>query len=230
MQQAALARHARSPAYPQEKTVASYPSHGSYVYDASLELEIRRPASTAERAIELTQDYGGYLSSSQSWWLDGDEQFSLELMVPAANFDGLYAELQRLGTVTREHVYGRWDGSGDGWSVYSHITLQLRSKTSDWPAISLGNWRPLDTLREAWNVSAVHLRLPVRLADLGDGGGRPVRAAWAGRAQAVSEIASVISTAYQPPVNPLSRQNKPSVVSLACKQHQPKNTLKEENP
>lgn len=141
-------------AYPQEKTVASYPSHGSYVYDASLELEVRRPASTAGRAIDVTQDYGGYLSSSQSWWLDGDEQFSLELMVPAANFDGLYAELQRLGTVTREHVYGRWDGSDDGWSVYSHITLQLRSKTSDWPAISLGNWRPLNTLQEAWNVSA----------------------------------------------------------------------------
>jgi hypothetical protein len=74
--------------------------------------------------------------------------------VPAANFDGLYAELQRLGTVTSEHIYSRWDGSGDGWRVYSHITLQLCSKTSDWPSISLGSWHPLDTLRDAWGVTA----------------------------------------------------------------------------
>jgi hypothetical protein len=140
--------------YPQEKTVAVYPNNGSYVYDAYLEMEVRHPDVTAERAIELTQDYGGYLSNSQSWWLDGEEQFSLELMVPAANFDELYTELQRLGMVTSEHIYSRWDGSGDGWGVYSHITLQLRSKTSDWPTISLGSWRPLDTLREAWGVSA----------------------------------------------------------------------------
>jgi len=140
-------------AYPQEKTVAIYPAPGSYVYNAYLELEVRRPDSTAERSIELTQDYGGYLSDSQSWWADGDEQVSLELMVPAINFEGLYKALQRLGTVTSEHVYARWDGSGDGWSVYSQISLMLHSKSSNWPSISLGSWHPMDTLRQAWNVS-----------------------------------------------------------------------------
>ena len=141
-------------AYPQEKTVATYPSHGSYVYNASLELDVRRPDATAERAIDLTEDYGGYLSDSQSWWADGDEQVSLLLMVPAINFEGLYADLQRLGTLTSEHVYARWDGSGDGWNVYSQISLLLRSKASHWPTVSLGSWHPLDTLHQAWNVSA----------------------------------------------------------------------------
>jgi hypothetical protein len=140
--------------YPQEKTIAVYPAvHGSYVYNAYLELEVRRPNSTAERAIELTEDYGGYLSDSQSWWTDGDEQDSLELMVPAINFEGLYEALQRLGTLTSEHVYARWDGSGDGWSVYSQISLMLRSQTSHWPSISLVSWHPVDTLRQAWEVS-----------------------------------------------------------------------------
>lgn len=139
--------------YPQENTVAVYPSQGGYVYNASLEMEVRHPDSTAERAIQLTQDYGGYLSDSQSWWVDGEEQVSLELMVPAINFEALYAEIQRLGDVTSEHVYARWDGSGDGWSVYSQINLILHGKPTRWPSIYMGNFHPLDTLRQAWSVS-----------------------------------------------------------------------------
>jgi hypothetical protein len=141
--------------YPQEKPVAAagYPAGGSYVYDAYLELEVRRPESTAERAIDLTQDYGGYLADSQSWWVDGEQQVSLSLSVPAVNFDQLYSALQRLGTVTSEHVYGRWDGSGDGWRITSQITLLLRDSSPRWPRLSLGDWHLLDTLQQAWHVS-----------------------------------------------------------------------------
>lgn len=144
--------------YAQEKTVATanHPS-SSYIYDAYLEMEVRQPESSAERATELAQDYGGHLDSSQAWWVDGEQQISLELSVPAFNFDRLYAALQRLGTVNREHVYGRWDGDGDGWRIYSQITLELQQRPSAWPRISLGDWHPLDTLQEAWHVTTVLL-------------------------------------------------------------------------
>jgi hypothetical protein len=141
--------------YPQDKPVAASGSYasGSYVYDAHIELGVHRPESSAERAIRLTEDYGGYLVDSQSWWVDGEQQVRLSLRVPAVNFDKLYNSLQRLGTVTSEHIYGRWDGSGDGWRVSSQITLLLRDNSPDWPHISLGNWHLMDTLQQAWHVS-----------------------------------------------------------------------------
>jgi Domain of unknown function (DUF4349) len=141
--------------YPQEKPLAASGQydHGSYVYDAYIELEVRNPESKAEQAIDLTQNYGGYLSNSQTWWTDGKQQVRLTLMVPVINFDKLYNALPPLGRVARENIYGRWDGNGDGWSTYSQITLLLSASSPDLPRISLGNWHPLDTLRQAWRVS-----------------------------------------------------------------------------
>ena len=142
--------------YPQEKPVAR-PGTPPAAATSMMPTSSWRSGAPSQRprgtAIDLTQDYGGYLANSQSWWVDGEQQVSLSLSVPAVNFDKLYSALQRLGTVTSEHVYGRWDGSGDGWRTTSQITLLLRDSSPGWPRLSLGDWHLLDTLQQAWHVS-----------------------------------------------------------------------------
>jgi hypothetical protein len=142
--------------YPKEEpvTLSTYPNlPETYTYDAYLELESHYPDSSASRAIKLTEEYGGYLVDSRSWWVDEEEHINLVLRVPAANFDKLYGELLLLGDEISEHIYGTWDGRGDGWSIYSQISLQIHPKQSVLEGISLGRWRPVDTLQKAWSVS-----------------------------------------------------------------------------
>lgn len=151
------------------KMIGSYPSgsHGEtgqpqysppaeYVYDAYIELEVSNADRATSRAEDLAYGYGGYLVSSQSWRMDGKKNITLTLAVPAANFGYLRAALLDLGTVLSENVSGEWVQSGYGsneWNIYSQITLQLHSKAFSLPTISLGGWRPLQTLLQALGVS-----------------------------------------------------------------------------
>jgi len=128
------------------------PPPAQFVYDASLELEVRDLERAAGRAVDLAYQYSGYLVSSNSWH-SGDDQFTrLVLAVPAANFDSAYNALSRLGDVLNQHIAGSWVSSypGDGWDVYSEITLLLDDPGAARP-ILFGGWRPLATLESAWS-------------------------------------------------------------------------------
>ncbi len=128
------------------------PSPAQFVYDASLELEVRDLERAAGRAVDLAYQYDGYLVSSNAWH-SGDDRFTrLVLAVPAANFDSAYNALSKLGDVRNQHISGQWVSSypGDGWDVYSEITLLLDDPDAARP-ILFGGWRPQATLESAWN-------------------------------------------------------------------------------
>jgi hypothetical protein len=146
--------------------IASFPSQGStapqpinppppaqYVYDASLELDVSNLDRAAGRAEDLAYEYSGYLVSSHSWESTSATHTSLVLAVPAANFDAVYNALSQLGNVVNQHINGEWvsRGPGDGWTVYTQITLLLNDRDTSWPRLT-GGWSPLRTLRSAWDV------------------------------------------------------------------------------
>jgi hypothetical protein len=127
------------------------PPSGQFVYDASLELEVRDLERAAGRAVDLAYQYDGYLVSSHSWQSGKITHATLVLAVPAANFDSAYNALSKLGDVLNQHISGQWVSSypGDGWDVYSEITVQLDDPDAAQPII-FGSWRPLTTLESAW--------------------------------------------------------------------------------
>jgi len=55
--------------------------------------------------------------------------------------------------VVNQHISGEWTshGTGDGWTVYSEITVLLNDADSTW-ARPIGGWRPVRTLSSAWDV------------------------------------------------------------------------------
>ena len=124
-----------------------------YVYNASLELDVPNPERAAGQAVDLAYQYRGYLVRSHAWQSGSAQHIKLVLAVPAANFDTAYNALCRLGEVVNQHISGEWASSrpGDGWEVYSEITITLNDQVSVWPHLS-GGWNPLRTLSSAWNV------------------------------------------------------------------------------
>jgi hypothetical protein len=129
------------------------PPPAQYVYNAYLELEVSNLDRVSDRAIDLAYKYNGYLVNWQTWRSGDTSHVSLVLAVPAANFDTAYNALSQLGDVIGQHISGEWASSrpGDGWNVYSEITVQLNDPDSAWSP-QIGGWSPLRTLSSAWDV------------------------------------------------------------------------------
>ena len=129
------------------------PQPAQYVYDASIELDVSNLENASERAIGLAYQYEGYLVSSHAWQSGDAQHARLVLAVPVINFDKTFNALSRLGEVVNQHISGEWTshGTGDGWTVYSEITVLLNDADSTW-ARPIGGWRPVRTLSSAWDV------------------------------------------------------------------------------
>jgi hypothetical protein len=129
------------------------PQSIQYVYDASLELDVANLERAADQAVDLASQYSGYLLNSHSWQSGDIQHTRLVLAIPAVNFDSAYNALSSLGDLVTQHITGQWVSTrpGDGWNVYSQITLQLNHPDSAWPRLT-GGWSPLRTLQSAWNV------------------------------------------------------------------------------
>ncbi len=129
------------------------PPPAQYVYNAYLELEVSKLDRVSDRAIDLAYQYNGYLVNWQTWRSGDASHVSLVLAVPAANFDTAYNALSRLGEVVSQYISGEWVSSrpGDGWNVYSEITVQLNDLDTAWSP-QIGGWHPLRTLSSAWDV------------------------------------------------------------------------------
>ena len=125
----------------------------AYVYNAALELDVARLERATGKAVDLAYQYRGYLVRSSSWQSDHMQHTTLVLAVPAANFAEAFNALSRLGEVVNQHISEEWASNrpGDGWEVYSEITITLNEQGTVWPRLS-GGWNPLRTLSGAWNV------------------------------------------------------------------------------
>lgn len=150
-------------AYPNENNSQSYsppqgvPQTAILVYDASLDLTVWNVEAAANSALQKAADYGGYLSSSNTWISNGQTFATLTFALPAGNYDRALNAFKRLGTVTHEQVSGKlypsYSGQS-GWDYTSHITLNLsqRFETVEWPSIDVSDARPMQTLSAAFSV------------------------------------------------------------------------------
>jgi hypothetical protein len=144
--------------YPAENQIAVYPVTPPdmiAVYNATLELEVSDVDGSVEKAVNLVNEYGGYLTSSQSWHQEGEKHTTLVLAVPVIHFDMVHRALFRLGDLVSERVSGELKPSGygdDEWRTFSYITLHLHPKDSVLSALNLPDWRPAQTFTKAWRV------------------------------------------------------------------------------
>jgi hypothetical protein len=126
------------------------------VYNATLDLEVLNVDRAAEKAKNLAYEYRGYLTSSQSWYQEGELHITLVLAVPVVYFDTVHQALLRLGDLVSERVTGELRPSGygeDSWGAFSHITLHLHPKDTLLPSFNLPDWRPVGTFTKAWRVA-----------------------------------------------------------------------------
>ena len=169
----ALILAACQPAADSPRQIASYPSGGetsqSYsppigvpqtailVYDANLDLTVWNVEDAANGAMQKAADYGGYLSSSNTWISNGKTYATLTFALPAGNYDRALNAFKRLGTVTREQVSGKlypsYSGQS-GWEYTSYITLNFfqRFETVEWPSLAVSDARPMRTFSAAFGV------------------------------------------------------------------------------
>lgn len=135
------------PIYPEPPT--------QFVYNAHLEIEVWNPSRAASKAEELAYKHGGYMVSSHTRFQDRQEHPVLVLAVPVYSFQALFSDLQGLGKVVDERVWGQWQSYGPGGAPnYSQITVELSGQRFTLPSISLGGWNPGRTFASALRVSA----------------------------------------------------------------------------
>lgn len=142
-------------AQPKEAPIPIAPSHVSIVYRAYIELQVSNIDRAAERATQLAYENGGYLVSSQSWYVDGRKNTTVELAVPTSNFENLRRSLLSLGRLVSENVSGDLVETGYfNQTPYSQITLQFRTSTLHPPPINIDNtgWNPAQTFQRALSV------------------------------------------------------------------------------
>ncbi|MBN2547965.1 MAG: DUF4349 domain-containing protein [Anaerolineales bacterium] len=142
-------------AYPKVTAIAQYPGSLVVIYHTYLELRVADVERSASRAVQLANSYGGYLSGSQSWFVDGRKVTTLELSVPTVQFDSLRRSLQGLGELVNESLSGELVERRyyDDTQLWSTVTLTLRPSGIAQPPIDTGGWNPLRTLSQAWSVS-----------------------------------------------------------------------------
>lgn len=134
--------------------VAQNPPQAQLVFNTSMELEVWNVETSAAKAQELAQQYGGYMTSWDSWQNDGQAYIRLGLAVPAPYYSALYKDLLDLGTLLSQHTSGEWVEGRYGWDVYSEITVSFQPRTVAWPKIRspFGGWNPLRTFGQAFGV------------------------------------------------------------------------------
>ena len=151
-------------AYParvdQSGWVESLPDAAQIVYHATIDLQVRSVPNSVEDLKDLAHEHGGYLTSAQTWYDDHDENATVVIGVPAFNFDLLYDDVLRLGTLESESLRGELEPyRGRDWdeSIMSTITVHLSEKGAsmrlEWP-----NWHAANTFEQAFGVASALFR------------------------------------------------------------------------
>ncbi len=123
------------------------------VYYAFLVLEVDNLERVASKAEANAYDYGGYLVRSDSWNREGRRQVTLVFAVPMLNFEEFRHTLLDLGKLQNERVWGEWVQRSPGdLPNYAEVTLQLQSRSVDWPSLPFDGWNPGRTFSRAAEV------------------------------------------------------------------------------
>lgn len=123
------------------------------VYYAFLVLEVANLDRAASNAEAIAYESGGYLVRSDSWNREGRKQVTLVFAVPMPNFEEFRRSLLNLGKLQNERVWGEWMQRSPGnLPNYAEVTLQLQSRSLDWPSLPFTGWNPERTFRQALEV------------------------------------------------------------------------------
>jgi len=153
----------RIAAYPAENQIAVYPVTPPdmvVVYTANIELTVSNVDKSVEKINNLAYEYGGYLTSSQTWYQENKKHTTVALAVPISHFDTVHRAVLGLGDLVHERVLGELQPAGfgdDEWRTFSTLTVHLHPKASVLPAVTLPDWRPVQTFSKAWDVFAAIL-------------------------------------------------------------------------
>jgi hypothetical protein len=143
--------------------IATYvpaPPNSVVTYDGFLDLEVRNVTAAADAAAELAYAYGGYPSSSQSWYDGRNLHATLTLAVPTAQFEALRRAVLDLGQVVEERLNAdivTLPPGHSAWNTYASLTIHFAPATV--PAVrlpplpSLG-WSPARTFASAFGLFA----------------------------------------------------------------------------
>jgi hypothetical protein len=122
-----------------------------------LSLQVNDVPSAADQAIDLAQQYDGWVIDRSCRGAGIDQIVNLVLAVPQANHERLRRALLGLGQIVDQDA---WDNTG-GCSTcadVSYIYLELNPSVQAWdavpPAPGEGSGNPTDTFRRAWQVTA----------------------------------------------------------------------------
>ncbi len=81
---------------------------GLVIKDAEMELLVRDTDVAIAQVTQMAADYGGYILSSQTWYVDGFKYATLRLGIPSAQFEKALNYLRGLGLqVVRENASGQ---------------------------------------------------------------------------------------------------------------------------
>ena len=92
------------------------------IKNAEMELLVGDADSAISRVTQMAGDYGGYIISSQTWYVDGFKYASLQLGLPSAEFERALNYLRTLALqVIRENATGQ-DVSAEYTDLQSRLT------------------------------------------------------------------------------------------------------------
>jgi hypothetical protein len=155
----------RIAAYPIEKQIAVHPlsPEKTIIYNANIDLAVSNVDKSVDKVHNLVYEYGGYVTSSQSWLQNNEKLTSVIITVPSIYFEAVHRSILALGDLISEQISGDLQTNShltnppSHMPPYSYITINLHSKVSGFPSITLPDWRPIQTLAKAWNVLAAIL-------------------------------------------------------------------------
>ena len=151
-------------AYSSDRDYAEYvvplPEPAAIVYHAMIEMRVSSISNAFEEIKDLSHEYGGYITTAQIWYEDRDENATVVVSVPVNNFDLIYDEILRIGTLESESIRGELDPypahGHDDWTM-STITIHL-SERSSLHLPEFPDWHAANTFRQAFGVVAVIFR------------------------------------------------------------------------
>jgi hypothetical protein len=118
------------PAAPQQQGPNAAPVERKIIRNATLTLEVEQPGKALQRVATIAEGRGGYIVTSDSRQQTGDrgerayEVITVELRVPAAQFDAALADIRAAGgSVTAQKITGK-----DVTEEYIDLEARLRTQ------------------------------------------------------------------------------------------------------
>jgi len=131
--------------------IAVYPPPDAIAYHIYLEILTPEVDKSSAFASRVVYDLGGYVENSNSWYVGNQKYTSLDLSIPAYNYEALRAKFAQLGVIVNETAIPEPIRGAPSRGIIPNIkvTLKLDSTGSPFSKPPNSGWNPLRTLQSA---------------------------------------------------------------------------------